>query len=414
MQLEVSAPLALLLVGTCIFTTTISHHHPTLRWLRLILAAPACAAALCVAYPTVPAETRPGIRSQFALCGFILLMRTLEVCVVGFWDEQTGETWPRWQVRKEKSDGVEYVKLPLPTDLKGRLAYTLDNIISSRGSSIFAGCSWNWAEKRIRDYNPSRSAYLRSMMKSVILWYLLGDVIEHFLYSRNFDSSIPHPITSRPLPQQIIAALALPAYSYAGTELLSTSPSALILVGIFGLPPSACPPIFAGHPFQSASIAEFWSLRWHTWFRRSFDRLSLPVIWILRRIETARGHPFSTRTISFIRTFTIFSISALIHVGVTYTIPSSPNRALHPFKSGQVTFFLVQPFGLWFEATVVKSVTDGMPERWRMLVRRSFAWAWMVWTGRWIADWYALLGLFEERTLPFSPVMFALEHLDLK
>lgn len=168
-----------------------------------------------------------------ALLGLIFFLRSLEVCVVGFWAAGDGG-WPRWQIRKEKGNGAEYVKLPLPSTVRGRLAYTFDNLVSWRGLSMFEGCSWDWAQKRVRDYDPiSRSAYLRSMAKWVIFWYFLGDAVEHFLYTRHFNLETHHPVTSLPFLQQVLTAIALPIYSYAGTELSNAGPTSMVLVGVF-------------------------------------------------------------------------------------------------------------------------------------------------------------------------------------
>ncbi|KAG8842609.1 hypothetical protein FRB96_005248 [Tulasnella sp. 330] len=316
-------------------------------------------------------------------------------------------------MRKTKGDRVEYVTLPLPTTFKGRMAYTVDNLCSWRGSSVFEGCSWDWAQKRIREYSPpSRSAYLRSMAKWVIAWYLFGDAIEQFLHGRHFNLTIRHPVTSLPFLQQVLIALASANFSYTMNEISNAGPTSMALVGIFRLPPSSCPPVYTGHPFQSRSIAEFWSFRWQTFFRRSFLRLSLPAIWILNHIGTMRGRPFNPLTVSFIRNFVIFSISATIHVGVTYAMEPAPGQTLRILEPGQLSFFLAQPFGLLIEAVVINPITEGMPERWKGPVRRVFAWTFMIWTGRWLADWYALTGLFEEWSLPFSPIMMIVSGLE--
>ncbi|KAG9022930.1 hypothetical protein FRB95_013945 [Tulasnella sp. JGI-2019a] len=395
--------LASTLLGTCIFSTTFPAHHAFLRWVRLAVAVPALVLALASAYTPNPPQYVPEPSNHiqiFSISSFIL-MRILEVCAIGFFEGS--EECPRWQVVKEKKDGSKgtvetFVKLPLPTTFQGRLAYTVDNFFSMQGESFFRGCTWDWARKEIRDFRPTNLIATRiQAVRTTVITFILYDATEFIFHSRKWDLKSPNPLTSLSLPEQIFYSVTLGTFICVATDL----PLALrrtVLWTVF--PPAMFPPVFIGNPLTATSLVDMWSHRWHAIFRRSFDRLSLPVVWMTNRYQKY----MSRRMINFIRCFTVFSLSAILHVAVASCVPPKPHITRRLFEPSLILFFLVQPLGLLFEVAVVFPATEGMPERWRSVVRRTYLWVWMIWTGRWFTDAYLLHGQFDHRGMEFSPV----------
>ncbi|KAG8855400.1 hypothetical protein FRB96_007058 [Tulasnella sp. 330] len=404
MSLRTSVPLTSSLVAICIFTTTFPQYITSLRWIRLGLAIPTLLIASAVAYP--PDDlSKPGFYVQAVIGGAYLIVRVVDVCLIGFWEGQ--EACPRWLMVKEKmedKDGVrpEYVLLPMPTTLQGRLAYTVDNLFSMRGASSFKNCSWDWATKSVREYHPaSQTEFFGKEVKRFVLVYLAMDVLEYFLCNYPWNLRVPNPVTSLPAFQQIAFTLLLFCFSYLGTSF-----GLLVLNLTFvalGLPPSSCPPLYPSNILTTKSLAEYWSLKWHSMFRRMFERCSLPVVWMLKRTD---GTPYlSNRTTNFIRAFAIFAVSAILHITIGNSIPrTTENAHLGIIEPSQVHFFLAQPFGLLFEVSVLKPMTDGLPVAWKGWVRRVWLWSWMIWTGRWFCDGWIVCGHFGARALDFSPI----------
>ncbi|KAG8999680.1 hypothetical protein FRB94_005983 [Tulasnella sp. JGI-2019a] len=400
MELYLSVPLTISLLGLGIYSTTIPKH---LRWARLALAGPALVAAWSVAYPPhiPPIMPQPGLYIQVFTMGFLLLTKVVDVCIIGFWDGQ--DTWPRWQVRREKKgedhDGtvVEYVKLPMPTTFGRRLAYTVDNLVSPRGESLFKDHSWDWATKTVRDFRPtSLMAYLRSTVWRAVIAFLLYDISELILYEVQWNLQSPNPITSRPIPTQIFYTLTMGIFIFSGMDLPYIF-RGLFLSSIFQ--PSSFPPLFPSNPLHTTSIADFWSMRWHSQFRRTFDRLSLPIMWTVHPYKTH----LSPHTVSFIRTLAVFFFSTLYHIGIAYSVPPQSHIHRRILEPAQIRFFLSQPIGLLIERMFVFPITQGLSDRKKVGIRRMYMWVWIIWTGRWFCDGYILLGQFDGRAMGFSP-----------
>ncbi|KAG8853066.1 hypothetical protein FRB96_008444 [Tulasnella sp. 330] len=402
--LQTSILLTSSLVGICIFTTTFPQHTASLRWIRFGLAFPTLLVASAVAYPP-DVLSKPAIYVETLCLGAYLFARVVDVCIVGFWEER--EALPRLLMLKEKLDdkgevNLESVVLPLPTTLQGRLAYTVDNLFSMRGASSFKDRSWDWAMKSIREYRPaSRMEFFRVEVKRFILTYLAMDILEYYLYNYPWNLQIPNPVTSLPAIQQVAFTLLLFCFVYLGTSFGFLSIN-LVLVAL-GLPPSSCPPLYSDNPLPTQSLAEYWSLRWHSAFRRMFERGSLPVVWMLKR-KDGTGY-FGSRTTKFIRAFAIFTLSAIFHLAIGNSIPrTAENGHLSNIEPVQVKFFLAQPFGLLFEIIVLKPMTESLPVMWKAWVRRVWLWSWMIWTGRWFCDGWVVYGHLGARGLDFSPV----------
>ncbi|KAG8994360.1 hypothetical protein FRB94_012901 [Tulasnella sp. JGI-2019a] len=413
-ELSVSFPLAYTLLAISIFTTTYPTHNSSLKWFRLVLAVPTSLVAWRMAYPpTLPSWLPPPAGYiQVFQHGSYVLGRVWDICLVGLWESP--KDVPRWIRLKEKQDEGQkmgFSTVPLPTTLAGRLAYTIDNISSSRGSSFFADCSWDWAPKNIQEYRlSSRLEYVTSRSKALLNAIIVMDICEYFLHSRHWNLMISNPISSLPVVEQVWTTLLIGTFAYAGID-FPYIVWGLFWVGVCGFPPSSCPPLFASNnPYTSHLLAEFWSRNWHGMFRRLLDRVSTPIIWLVQRLL---GHHLSKSSLNFLRCLIIFSISEVLHIGIAYAIPFSPRSSRRIIELGTLKFLLSQPFGLLFELTVVKPATEGLPGMWKVWLRRAWLWAWILWTGRWFADGYAFFEQTATRNLEYGPVWLLLSCWDL-
>ncbi|KAG8872591.1 hypothetical protein FRB97_007489, partial [Tulasnella sp. 331] len=295
--------------------------------------------------------------------GCFLLFRVLEVGVLGFWDGENDIQ--RWQMVKEKKHGkageLEYVKLSIPTTFRGRLAYTVDNFLSMRGESFFKDCTWDWTTKEIREFRPTNLTRARiGAVRTAIITFFLYDISEFIFHSRQWNLTIPNPATSLPLTHQVFYTALMGVFIYIGSDI----PFAIRRMVFWTLfRPTMFPPLFIGNPLTATSLADLWSHKWHAMFRRSFSRLSLPLVWMTHRY----GSHLSRRTVYFIRCLAVFSLSTILHILTAYPIPPKTHIVRRVFEPGMIKFFLAQPFGLLIEASLVLPVTEGMSEWWKLI-----------------------------------------------
>lgn len=398
MEYWTSIPLAMLFSGVAIFTKTYPAQNDWLRWLRLGLAIPACAFWVVAANAPHPHKLvpPPANHVQMFVYSTYMIMKTLDVCLIGFWDE--ARDIPRW-VKKERKgeDVVAFRTLPLPTTFKDRLAYAMDTLLSLRGASLFRDHSWDWARKSVREYEApiGRLNVLKLKVRNLLFDLACYDITEHILCTPKWNYMIPNPVTTLSASRQIYLTLAMGAMTYGGNDMPFFACD-VFFGAVLGFPIS--PSIYdAGNPFMSHSLSDFWSIKWHAQFQRVFDRLSRPVIWAATRKDGRLR--VSRSTLNLLRCCAIFSISTLLHLGIGYAIPAVP-WILRPFWDiGVLKFFLIQPLGLLIEVTVIRPLTETLPGRWKSVARRCFFWCWIVWTGRWYTDAYVLQGLFQKREL---------------
>lgn len=332
-------------------------------------------------YVTVGSEIDVGL----AVVGLYGIMRVLETTFVSIADSEP----PRWVVT---STGE---RLPLPTTLLGRVAYALDATFSLRGTSFFADTHWDWAPRTLlqqaQTQNLSRWGFVRSRFTSLLMQILAIDVVDSVAKSRvwpRFPPN-PYPITSLPLHEQLVFSICV----CLQTALSISVPQTMIsILGVAaGLDPAGWPEMFDAPFAKTTSLREFWTRRWHLIFRRVFGRL-------------ARAVPLLPRAV------TIFAFSALLHMFLMYRIdmhvPYSvdPTRAF--FDTSIIMFFLSQPLGLLIEALVVLPLINRLPEGWQKNAGRIWAWAWMVWAGRYWSDVWVHRGMWlpHERMVGWSVV----------
>ncbi|KAG8875102.1 hypothetical protein FRB97_005387 [Tulasnella sp. 331] len=218
------------------------------------------------------------------------------------------------------------------------------------------------------------------MIPYAITMSLLLDFAEQILCNQAWHLGKPNPITSLPIPQQIFFTILCGVHAFAGNELAFGQPRGLIYVLILRLPPSSSPPVYDGNPLRARSLAELWSVRWHLEFRRLFERLSLPSVWLLSRFSGGGDRPANPNITKVFRQPTIFSPPTLLHAGISYSIPTlqSAHTPWSVVEFKQIKFFLAQPVGLLIEAMAVKPATKTLPRQWEVGLRRAFIWSWLI------------------------------------
>ncbi|KIO20792.1 hypothetical protein M407DRAFT_81166 [Tulasnella calospora MUT 4182] len=215
----------------------------------------------------------------------------------------------------------------------------------------------------------------------------------------------PTPVTSLPLHLQIF-----PSFTVLITTMLYLSipdtfmTTILVLFGASS--PSSCPPMFDS-PLESASLRDFWSIRWHHIFRRTFGRMAKPLLLLL---------PSSTspQTRRVVRQAITFFLTTTLHLLLFTTLPplpassTNPNPQLSVFLDwNTIKFFLTQPLGLILESVLIFPLTEALSPRPKTTFRRAFAWSWLLFTGRYWSDSWVGKGLFNaesERPIVFSLV----------
>lgn len=371
--------------------------------IRVLLAFPIAYSFYDVAFGPYHSVNR-GISMSLTLMGIMGLMKTIDVCLVSLLDPEP----PFWV-----KDGKP---VPLPTTVFGRLSYGFDLITSTRGSSWFEGYRWNWATKAIHTFAAppmSRIQYLINNLGWLGFQYILIDAFDALNHSRLWNQKEAHPVTSLPFAQQYIWSFSV----CACTALAITIPNLIYstLSVAVGGSPDTWPPIM-DHPFHATSLQDFWSNRWHTIFRRPFDRLVLPILALI----PPKAISITTRRV--IRSLMVFALSAIFHVFlIQRMLVPAPTTSAEDFEPASLAdtivfsfldpstfkFFLLQPLGLFIEQVLIVPLTSALPNRFlRVNVRRLWPWVWLLWSGRFWADAWVRGGMWnvDEGYVGWSPV----------
>ncbi|KAL5638152.1 hypothetical protein ACGC1H_005007 [Rhizoctonia solani] len=372
------------------YTLTMTSQPRTLATVRLWLGLAAASIFYYCTFHPYGAPTR-GTDTAIATVGLYGIMRAIDVCLVDLFVGTNAP--PRWVVKGKV--------LPLPTSFRERLAYALDYLTTLQGTSMFKNTTWDWMSpslsRRLTPPDTSRGTFIRKSLVFLFKNYLVYDTLDAFNKHRIWDCSQLHPITNGGLsvPEQLLAA-----FSVCVTTALSISISAIIVSTISvacGAPVEAWPPMF-DRPFSAISLEDFWTRRWHSLFRRTFDRLSLGIIGIVERITG----PLPPHFRKFLRVATIFGLSAFLHLLLMHRLPTSETHQ-HPafFDRSILAFFMSQPLALLFERAVVKPLSGE-----NVWVTRAYAWAWLLYSGRWWADVWIRRGMWdqEEKVVGYSLV----------
>lgn len=364
-----------------IYTLAISSYPRTLAVLRVLLGLHAAWIFYYCTSNSYGAPTR-GVDTAIASIGLFGIMRVIDACFV---DLLAGiHSPPRWVVNGKV--------LPLPTTFFGRYSYALDYLFSLQGTSVFKNTTWDWVAPSTKRRLPSpsipRSVFLRSSLWSLFKQYLIYDALDALNKSRIWDTRLLHPITNGgvSMPEQLIFA-----FSVCVTTSLSISISATLvsMIGVScGVPVEAWPPVF-DEPFSAVSLADFWTHRWHSLFRRAFDRMSLIFLHLPNKFHVSLS-PHFRKTL---RAITVFGLSTALHLILMHRLPISETHH-HPafFDRSIMMFFLSQPFALLVERTVIEPLSGG-----NVWITRCWAWAWLLYSGRWWADVWIRRGMWDQR-----------------
>lgn len=412
------------LIFLSIFTTT--YNNPLLKYVRLALAPPALWALWDYAFsgkygPTI----KQNIDMGMALLAIYGGLKIGEVCVFPLWLKEA-QVWPQWVNLEEKrkeptgkangavANGVKGVKktdggkqheiIPFNPTLSGRMAYAYDQL-SVRGSSWFRGRAWDFAPNAVLSQSPTplpQFTFIIQSLLKVIECYIILDAIETVVYAHTWNTLDPRPITGVGMPIWKQFVLAFCVCVHTGMTISLPYGVAALLTSFAGAPSTAWPPMFDS-PFAARSLAEFWSQKWHAIFRRVFDVWSYAILSI---IPTSALH-LKSRGRKFLRAVIIFLLSYTLHLFLLWAVP--PNPAYPPkqfFNLQAAKFFIAQPIGLSIELLVVFPLTTGLSEPWKTTIRRTFAWGWLLFGGRYWSDaWYSggQMG-FKERYILYSPI----------
>jgi hypothetical protein len=103
-----------------------------------------------------------------------------------------------------------------------------------------------------------------------------------------------------------------------------------------------------------------------------------------------------------LRAALIFLLSGVFHLLLMYRLTTSETH-LHPtfFDRSTLLFFLSQPVALLIERTVIEPLAGG-----NVWVTRCWAWAWLLFSGRWWADVWVRRGSWDhaEQVVGYSVV----------
>jgi len=301
----------------------------------------------------------------------------------------------------------------LPTTLQGRALYSIDLLTSVRGASWLRDMAWDWSPRYILTaprVKTNKLQWLAKNIASFILQHIALDLVDTIHHMHEWSPHEPHPVISLSIPEQLIYSLCV----CSETVLSITIPTRLYstLFVCLGSDIGSWLPMM-NQPFQSTSLQDFWTHRWHHIFRRSFDRMAAVALFF---VPTRAISPFARNVL---RATIIFGFSATFHIFLlhrTYhplqsVIASLGNTGLSALPhvrplldSSTLKFYLSQPLGLLFERAVIFPITAQFPGPLRSTLRRAYAWAFLLNSGRWWCEAWIRAGLWEEPHVGFSVV----------
>ncbi len=344
-----------------------------------------------------------------AACGMII--RAIDLSIISLYDASP----PHWVSHRSGKE------LPLPTTLGGRLLYTFDQFGAARGSSLISNRHWDFATSHVAKYRSPYSSKWSFIWFAIVRatgFYLVLDVSDTLVKRYvTFNVASPNPIFELPIAIQCLSGVHIALFALCSLSLLHNITS-IVFVGT-GLISDLdlWPPLF-NQPFLSPSLSYFWSRGWHLLLRRDFERLSILLMGPVNRKATKDASPpssdksnnnahippshrFGTVVISFM-------VSALIHVLITqgifddYENPEDLTSLTLFQRHPEFFFFAVQPVGIAIDR-LIALFGDSVIVR---VARRLWAWVFLLWTSRWMADAFAKSRFLDgkERILLVSPV----------
>jgi len=340
-----------------------------------------------------------------------MVIRAIDLSIISLYDASP----PHWVSHRSGKE------LPLPTTLGGRLLYTFDLYHAIRGSSFIPDRHWDFATSHVAKYRSpysSKWSFIWSAIVRATGFYLVLDVSDTLVKRYvTVNPASSNPLFELPIAIQCLGGVHIALFALCSLS-LAHNISAIVFVGT-GLISDLdlWPPLF-NQPFLSPSLSYFWSRGWHLILRRNFERLSILLIGPVNRKATKDASPpssdksnnnahippshrFGTVVISFM-------VSALIHGLITqdifddYENPKYLTSLTLFQRHPDFFFFAVQPVGIAIDRLIARFGDSAIVR----VARRLWAWVFLLWTSRWMADAFAksrFLGG-KERNLPLSPV----------
>lgn len=291
-----------------------------------------------------------------------------------------------------------------PETFVERLMWSLDLLFSMRGTSYFRDTHWNFVPAALVDakHDKPKRRFIRERLLSLLGQILLMDLLDTTVKSQTWPvmPQSVHPITTLSPPFQLYYAICVCIMTALSININYTAIS--IGAVALGAPSAGWPPLF-DDPFQATSLQAFWTHKWHSSFRRVFLMIGAAVVDASKPIIPTR------RAQSAFRGLCIFGLSCTMHLTLMYRIrPANISAAEMSFVEREtLLFFLLQPVGMLLEVVLVKPVaiyafgSDRAAKTW---CTRVWAWAWLLWTGRYWSDVWVRHGMWgpEERVVGYS------------
>ncbi|EJD50750.1 hypothetical protein AURDEDRAFT_111938 [Auricularia subglabra TFB-10046 SS5] len=361
------------------------------RVIRLILAAPALYYFYDFAYGDYGVRGRL-TNTGMCVVGLYGMMQTIQCALVGLQDREP----PCWvSIRSGQ-------KKTMPTGLFERAVYAVDLSTSLRGTSWLPDTNWDWIAKTTFDQqkamNLTRWQFVRCSLATFVTQYFIVDAFDTLNKSRPWDTRLMHPITSLPWYEQLPFTISVCVGTMTAI-VVEFSFLAAIFVAC-GAPAEGWPPMF-NSPFSATSLADLWTIRWHSIFRRSFERLSLLILWI---VPDSAGRLVRR----LLRVLAIFWLSAGLHILLMHRLETN-DEFVHPsfWDRSTLKFFLLQPLCLTIEWVAIAPLSRRLlPPRWQTVPTRLWAWGSLLFTGRYWSDVWVRRGMWgpSEKVVGFSVV----------
>jgi Membrane bound O-acyl transferase family len=414
-----------------------SAHHHILLGVRTLSAIPTGALFLDAVFAPHVTQNRH-IESAIATIGLYGLFKTWEICIAPLLD---GVRLPKWikasprpdagsngarQISAESNGDNKVGSKHDRTYKKVKVGYSVDLLSTLRGVSWLADRHFDFLTSQVvseQANSSSRLSFIRERLLHFLLVCLCYDVcdsitkLQSWMKAEDLLQAVPdgrvtktsplasafaHQITTRPLYHQMVFVLIVAVTTQLSLESFYTL-FAVLCVGVFGVSPKAFPHFF-GSPIslQTDTVRSFWGARWHHIFRRVYDRAIDPWLYVLGISKRS--------TIGIVLKVTaVFTVSGIVHSliqarALVYHFP--PGMTAQLVDEGSLWFFMSQPLALFFEHLVIRPVTRRLPGPLAYVIRRVWTWSWLFWSGRWWADTWVKMGMWQpdEQVVFFSPI----------
>ncbi|KIM25043.1 hypothetical protein M408DRAFT_329850 [Serendipita vermifera MAFF 305830] len=308
------------------------------------------------------------------------------------------EPLPRWVINGDIQN--------TPVGFTERCMWSLDLLLSMRGTSFFKNTHWDFAPAALIDpkHNKPKWTFVRERLFSLLAQIFLMDVFDTTVKAQAWPvmPESLYPITTLSPPFQLYYAVCVCMMTALSMNINYTAHS-LGAVAL-GSPSAGWPPLFQD-PFHASSLQAFWTHKWHSSFRRVFLMISSTAV------DASRSFIPNRRARSAFRGLCIFALSCIMHLALMYRIrpPHLSPAEINFVERETLLFFLLQPVGMLLEVVLVKPIATyafGENTEGRIRCTRVWAWAWLLWTGRYWSDVWVRHGMWgvKERVVGYSIV----------